>query len=144
MLSSLCELSTASRWQSRKPGRTSSSARRGAPFDSIWRNCRRVTSREGAFWIGTRWKEKFVGNLSAVFPPGNFENWAFCQTMLSHAQAVMPLKMVSREASLQRATVMYHVSWYARKRDASVAERMSKLCNLARMKLLGEDHPDPR
>lgn len=48
-----------------------------------------------------QWKERFVRKLCVVFPPGNYGNWKTCQTLLSQAQAALPLKMGNGESSLQ-------------------------------------------
>ena len=42
-------------------------------------------------WLGANeqlepWKQQYVKNLSAAFPPGEYENWTRCQALFPHAK----------------------------------------------------------
>ena len=90
-----------------------------------------------------RWKEQYIDNLCALFPPGSYENWSTCQIYYPHAQSAAELKPRGREAVLHWATVMHNAAWYARTRASAIdAEKMAVSALKARTKLSGEDGED--
>ena len=44
-----------------------------------------------------QWKEQYIDNLCALFPPGTYENWSRCQIYYPHAQSAVALKPKGRE-----------------------------------------------
>jgi tetratricopeptide (TPR) repeat protein len=89
------------------------------------------------------WKEQYIGNLSAVVPPGSYENWAVCEVLFPHAKSALELKPKGGDALLKWACTMYNAAWYALERvGAREAEKMAVLSMKARAKELGEDDVD--
>jgi tetratricopeptide (TPR) repeat protein len=85
-----------------------------------------------------QWKEQYIDNLCALFPPGTYENWSRCQIYYPHAQSAAELKPKEREA-LKWATIMYNAAWYAWTRvGADDAEKMAVASLKVRVKTLGE------
>ena len=99
-------------------------------------------------WLESRgqleqWKEQYIDNLCALFPPGSYENWPICQVYYPHAQSAAELKPKGGKAALKWATIMYNAAWYAWTRLSAVdAEKMAVVSWKARAKMLGEHHKD--
>lgn len=79
----------------------------------------RLVQKTTKFWLSRageldKTQDVFINKLCAVFPEGNFTNWATCKNLFSHAQASMLLDLKNRKSvSLKRASVMRRSAWYA-------------------------------
>ncbi|KAF2718832.1 TPR-like protein [Polychaeton citri CBS 116435] len=90
-----------------------------------------------------QWKERYVKSLYAVFPPGHYENWETCKTLLPHSKAASALKLRDLSVLLQWASVMHYASWYAQVRGTLTdAEEMCLQCMEVRSSKLGAEHPN--
>ncbi|PVH91022.1 hypothetical protein DM02DRAFT_664418 [Periconia macrospinosa] len=85
-----------------------------------------------------QWKQRFVSNLCAAFPTGDYENWAVCQALFPHAKSAAAQRP-EREDSLRGwASLLYKAAWYAWQIGNGVeAESMSLHSIRTRKKILG-------
>src|SRR6266480_1533634 len=60
------------------------------------------------------WKEKYVRLMDNSYPVGRHENWAVCQVLFPHAQAVVGCRPTDTKALEAWASVLFKASWYAR------------------------------
>lgn len=90
-----------------------------------------------------RWQKKSRAIMAQTFPNGQYENWAECQRLLSHAKEVMKPISDDQEDRLHMATISFHCGWYLRLRGAyKEAEAMHRRALEEREKVLGREHPD--
>jgi hypothetical protein len=90
-----------------------------------------------------RWKQKFIRNLHAELPTGNYENWVKCQTLFPHAQSALAQQPEEQDALRDWASILYKAAWYAEKMGkATEAEEMSVRAMKVRKKILGREHDD--
>jgi tetratricopeptide (TPR) repeat protein len=90
-----------------------------------------------------RWKESYIANLCAAFPPGNYENWAKCRALFPHAKLALTQRPKGEESLKDWALLLYNAAWYAwESGSASDAEKMSAASMKIRMKQNGTEHKD--
>ena len=89
-----------------------------------------------------KWKEKFVRLIDNSYPVGKHENWAVCQALFPHAQAVVGCRPTDIEVLEAWASVLYKAAWYASEKGIfDVAKDMVQDALKAREVTLGEEHP---
>ncbi|PVH92436.1 TPR-like protein [Periconia macrospinosa] len=77
------------------------------------------------------WNQRFIMNLDAELPTGEYENWVKCQALFPHAKSAM------------WASILYKAAWYARGLgNWAEAEEMSVRAMNVRIKVLGQEHED--
>ncbi|KAH6714496.1 hypothetical protein BKA61DRAFT_575242 [Leptodontidium sp. MPI-SDFR-AT-0119] len=59
-----------------------------------------------------RWWGEAIEVVSKVFPNGSYSNWKTCETLLPHALQVLMYGLESSESILDRASLLYNLSWY--------------------------------
>ncbi|KAL5387729.1 hypothetical protein DPSP01_003521 [Paraphaeosphaeria sporulosa] len=97
-------------------------------------------------WLGSQgqleqWKQRYITNLCAEFPPGRYENWATCQALFPHATAVVEQRPRNKECLQKWALLLYNAAWFAWQRgSAGEAEIMCVLSMEVRKGLFGEEH----
>ncbi|KAF2727510.1 hypothetical protein EJ04DRAFT_538910 [Polyplosphaeria fusca] len=97
-------------------------------------------------WLGSqdqleRWKQQYITNLCASFPPGRYENWARCQALFPHVTAVVEHRPESNEYLQKWALLLYNAAWFAWQRgSAGEAEMMCVLSMEVRKGLFSEEH----
>jgi hypothetical protein len=80
-------------------------------------------------------------NLHAVFPTGEYENWAACQALFALAKAVLEQRPCDDSSMADWATVLYRAAWYTdRTGNIADAEMLAKKALEAREKMLGHKH----
>ena len=85
-----------------------------------------------------RWQERYIDILGAAFPVGNYANWATCQALFPHVEA-MEMHQVRSTAHLQVwARVLYCGAWYTMERGQyGLAEKMARASLKVRQEVLG-------
>ena len=85
-----------------------------------------------------RWQERYIDILGAAFPAGNYANWATCQALFPHVEA-MEMHQVRSTAHLQVwARVLYYGAWYTMERGQyGLAEKMARASLKVRQEVLG-------
>jgi hypothetical protein len=87
-----------------------------------------------------RWKQQYIANLCAEFPPGDYENWARCQPLFPHAMAVLEQRPESEIYLKKWARLLCNAADYARRRgNAGKADMMAVLSMEVRERLLGKE-----
>ena len=87
-----------------------------------------------------KWKERFISNLCAELPTGEYETWETCQALFPHARAALAHRPKSRESLEEWALLLYNAAWYAWQRGrADEAEQMSVVSTEVRREVLGEE-----
>jgi hypothetical protein len=90
-----------------------------------------------------RWKHRFIKNLDAELPTGEYENWERCQALFPHAQSAAGQKPTGQGSLLDWASVLYKAGWYALRIGKGIeAEKMSIQAMKATEKILGRGHND--
>jgi hypothetical protein len=90
-----------------------------------------------------QWKQRFIHNLSAAFPPGAYENWAVCRPLFAHAKGAAQQRPEGELALTQWATLLYRAAWYAVQRgNAAEAEQLAVASLKMRRMVLGQEHED--
>jgi hypothetical protein len=90
-----------------------------------------------------RWKHRFIKNLDAELPTGEYENWERCQALFPHAQSAAAQKPTGQGSLLDWASVLYKAGWYALRIGKGIeAEKMSIQAMKATEKILGRGHND--
>lgn len=85
-----------------------------------------------------RGKERYIGNLGAVLPPGSYENSGVCRVFFPHAKSTVTLTPQEGEALVEWAMVMYNAAWCAWCVDyATEAEKMATRSLKVRVGSLG-------
>jgi hypothetical protein len=60
-----------------------------------------------------RWKQRFIKNLCAEFPTGDYEDWEKCQSLFPHAQAVVAQRPDKKDSLREWASLLCKAAWYA-------------------------------
>lgn len=90
-----------------------------------------------------QWKQRFVSNLCAAFPTGDYENWAVCQALFPHAKSAAAQRPEREDLLRDWASLLYKAAWYAWQIGNGVeAESMLLYLMRTRKKILGQDHKD--
>ena len=88
------------------------------------------------------WKEKYVRLMNDSYPVGEHENWAVCQALFPHTQAVVWCRPTDAKALETWASVLFKASWYAREMGSyGVAKEMVQGALEAREATLAAEHP---
>ncbi len=89
------------------------------------------------------WRERYVKQMAKASPDGRYKNWMQCQILFPHAEAMLSYR-VERSSFLEPwATVLFCASWYAKEQGwFDKAQEMAEASLQARVRILGEDHPD--
>jgi len=84
------------------------------------------------------YEEEALALLADRFPNGEYENREICEFLLPHAQAVLRYDLVSESSMIQRAELLYNISWFDSRqgRCNPAYEKISEVYDL-REKLLG-------
>ena len=59
------------------------------------------------------WKGKYVMLMDESYPMGLYENWAVCQALFPHAQAVVPYRQTGSHWLDAWASILFKAAWYA-------------------------------
>jgi tetratricopeptide (TPR) repeat protein len=90
-----------------------------------------------------RWSAQYISNLEEAFPTSAFDNWAICQLLFPHAVAALHTEVTSVKTVLQQASLLLRSGQYASVAGVYAdAEKMEERSLEARLKVLGEGHPD--
>lgn len=90
-----------------------------------------------------RWKQKFIRNLNAELPTGEYENWVKCQALSPHVQIAAAQKPKEQDSLLDWASILYKAAWYALGMGKGVeAEAMSVKAMKVRKRILIREHND--
>ncbi|RAO74323.1 uncharacterized protein BHQ10_010335 [Talaromyces amestolkiae] len=90
-----------------------------------------------------KWKQQYIQNLSAVFPTGEYENWAQCRVLFPHAKSAAKQRPEGRDSLVEWASVLYKAAWYdLRKGNGAEGEKMSNQAMKARKMVLGLEHEE--
>ncbi|OKP14759.1 Kinesin light chain, partial [Penicillium subrubescens] len=60
------------------------------------------------------WKKRFINNLYAEFPTGEYANWEKCQSLFPHVKSAVSHRPESQDSLRKWATLLYNGAWYAR------------------------------
>ncbi|KAH7069948.1 P-loop containing nucleoside triphosphate hydrolase protein, partial [Paraphoma chrysanthemicola] len=99
-------------------------------------------------WLGSegqleRWRQRFIANLCAELPRGDYEEWEKCQTLFPHARAALSERPKDQESLEEWALLLYNAAWYAWNQGrADEAEQMAVISMEVRSEFLGEEHPE--
>ena len=87
------------------------------------------------------WRQKFISNLSAEFPPAQYENWAICQTLYPHGKLAAQHKPMEQDSLKAWSLLLYKSTWYARGiGNVADALSLSKKAADAYESIYGLDH----
>jgi predicted component of type VI protein secretion system/UDP-2,3-diacylglucosamine pyrophosphatase LpxH len=90
-----------------------------------------------------QWKQRFISNLCAAFPMGNYENWAVCKGLFVHAKSAAEQRPEREDSLREWASLLYKAAWYALRTGSWVeAEAMSLQSVKTRKKILGPEHEE--
>jgi tetratricopeptide (TPR) repeat protein len=91
----------------------------------------------------TKWQEQALRVLSEKFPPGIYENWALCEVLSPHVQAILRCTFELKSCILQYAELLNNSGLYdrAQGRYKAAYEKLSNAL-MKREKVLGKEHPD--
>jgi hypothetical protein len=88
-----------------------------------------------------QWNQRFISNLCAEYPTGDYENWSICQALFAHAKLATRQQPKSEASLVEWATLLYHAAWYAWKKGNAVeAEELAMKSMKARQNTLGREH----
>ena len=87
-----------------------------------------------------RWQERYIDILGAAFPVGDYANWATCQALFPHVEAMEMHRVRSTDHLQVWARVLYNGAWYAMERGQyGLAERMARASLEVCQEVLGLD-----
>jgi tetratricopeptide (TPR) repeat protein len=85
-------------------------------------------------------KQRYIAQLGASFPTGDYSNWTTCQRLFSHVEAAIDYKPVEKESEERWAYLLCNGARYARSQGRyDVAERMACESKRSRERLLGKE-----
>ena len=86
------------------------------------------------------WQERYIDMMGAVFPNGEYANWATCQKLFAHVVVLQPRGVSSLHHRRLWAKVLYNGSWYAWQRGQyAQAETMVRSSLTIRQETLGPE-----
>ncbi|KAL6406226.1 Kinesin light chain [Ilyonectria robusta] len=89
-----------------------------------------------------QWEREFLKVMSDRYPPGEYENWAECQTLDLHIDMIIKKEPGNREDIIRWARLLTNRGWYWRMRGRyKEAEQMNRRALNAREKVFGREHP---
>ncbi|KAJ6095554.1 hypothetical protein N7486_006300 [Penicillium sp. IBT 16267x] len=84
------------------------------------------------------WKERFIKNLHAEFPTGQYEHWERCRTLFPHVKSAMSHRPKSQDCLQSWAGLLYKGAWYAREcGNIPDSREMASMSREQRIKILG-------
>jgi tetratricopeptide (TPR) repeat protein len=90
-----------------------------------------------------RWQGRFISNLCAEMPTGDYETWQKCQVLFPHARAASAQRPQDKDSLEEWALLLHNASWYAwQQGKAGDAEHMATLSMKARQGLFGEENAE--
>ncbi|KAK3947691.1 hypothetical protein QBC32DRAFT_318570 [Pseudoneurospora amorphoporcata] len=85
-------------------------------------------------------KHQFVSRIAALFPPGDYSNWATCQRLFPHVERAVDYRPVEGKLEEAWATLLYNGGWYAELQGRyDVAEKMARKSRRSRKEILGRE-----
>ncbi|KAK3347571.1 LOW QUALITY PROTEIN: Tetratricopeptide repeat-domain-containing protein [Neurospora tetraspora] len=85
-------------------------------------------------------KHQFVSRIAALFPPGDYSNWATCQRLFPHVERAVDYRPVESKLEEAWATLLYNGGWYAELQGRyDVAEQMARKSRRSRKEILGRE-----
>ncbi|KAK3340812.1 hypothetical protein B0H65DRAFT_529706 [Neurospora tetraspora] len=85
-------------------------------------------------------KHQFVSRIAALFPPGDYSNWATCQRLFPHVERAVDYRPVESKLEEAWATLLYNGGWYAELQGRyDVAEQMARKSRRSRKETLGRE-----
>ena len=88
------------------------------------------------------WKEAYITLMDNSYPVGRHKNWAMCQALFPHAQAVVACRPAGERRVEAWASVLYKAAWYAIEMGKyKEAKEMSQDALEAQEATLGAEHP---
>ncbi|KAJ5564008.1 hypothetical protein N7513_000250 [Penicillium frequentans] len=87
-----------------------------------------------------QWKGRFIYNLYAELPTGQYENWERYRSLFPHVKSAMLHQPESQVSLQQWATVLYRGAWYAQESGHVTESReMASRSRDCRLQLFGEE-----
>jgi tetratricopeptide (TPR) repeat protein len=106
----------------------------------------RLVQATGRDLVGAQaglWLEVAIAVIDAAFPKVDFANWAACERLLPHAQAVAQRALDAQAESLPLARVLHNTAAYLTERARySEAQRLLERALAIRERALGPEHLD--
>ncbi|KAJ5493775.1 hypothetical protein N7463_009862 [Penicillium fimorum] len=85
-------------------------------------------------------KERFISNLYAKFPTGEYGNWERCRSLFPHVKSAISNRPKSTDSRQNWATLLYRGAWYAGAYgNISDSREMAYLSRKERMKINGAE-----
>ncbi|KAK3947111.1 P-loop containing nucleoside triphosphate hydrolase protein [Pseudoneurospora amorphoporcata] len=85
-------------------------------------------------------KHQFVSRIAALFPPGDYSNWATCQRLFPHVERAVDYRPVEGKLEEAWATLLYNGGWYAELQGRyDVVEKMVRKSRRSRKEILGRE-----
>ncbi|KAK3340124.1 P-loop containing nucleoside triphosphate hydrolase protein, partial [Neurospora tetraspora] len=85
-------------------------------------------------------KHQFVSRIAALFPPGDYSNWATCQRLFPHVERAVDYRPVESKLEEAWATLLYNGGWHAELQGRyDVAEQMARKSRRSRKEILGRE-----
>jgi tetratricopeptide (TPR) repeat protein len=90
-----------------------------------------------------RWRERFISNICADMPTGQYENWQKCQVLFPHARAALAQQPQGKDSLKKWALLLYKAAWYAIERgQVGEAEHMSTVSMKVRQEVFGKENAE--
>ncbi|KAK3946627.1 P-loop containing nucleoside triphosphate hydrolase protein [Pseudoneurospora amorphoporcata] len=87
-----------------------------------------------------QFKPALVTRIAALFPPGDYNNWATCQRLFPHVERAVDYRPVEGKLEEAWATLLYNGGWYAELQGRyDVAEKMARKSRRSRKEILGRE-----
>jgi tetratricopeptide (TPR) repeat protein len=87
-----------------------------------------------------KFKHQFVSRVAALFPTGDYRNWATCQRLFPHVERAIDYRPAEAKLEEAWATLLYNGGWYAELQGRyDVAEQMASKSRRSRVKRLGKE-----
>ncbi|KAF2865053.1 P-loop containing nucleoside triphosphate hydrolase protein [Massariosphaeria phaeospora] len=87
-----------------------------------------------------KWSKKFISNLCAEFPEGNYENWGKCQALFPHARAALAQRPKGKNTLKKWAQLLHNAARYASNiGKANEAVYMATVSMEVRREVCGEE-----
>jgi hypothetical protein len=90
-----------------------------------------------------QWKQKFLDNLCAAFPSGDYDNWSKCQRLFAHAKSALAQPPKNTKSLETWAILLYNAAEYAASvGKVSDAILLAKKSMETREQVLGPEHKE--
>jgi hypothetical protein len=87
-----------------------------------------------------KFKHQFVSRMAALFPTGDYRNWATCQRLFLHVERAIDYRPAEAKLVEAWATLLYNGGWYAELQGRyDVAEQMASKSRRSRETRLGKE-----